>query len=68
METRTVAFFYFVTDTNAGGGLPSSFIYVACLPVGRYWLRGKTPGGRNLFFSYKELWKKDADTGKTITA
>ena len=26
-------------------GLPSSFNYVACLPVGRYWLWGKTPGG-----------------------
>ena len=29
-------------------GLPSSFIYVACLPVGRYWLWGKTPGGHKI--------------------
>jgi hypothetical protein len=28
--------------------LPAPFNYVACLPVGRYLLWGKTPGGRKL--------------------
>src|SRR5207344_1857854 len=33
----------------------SSFIYVACLPVGRCWLWGKTPGGRKLNYPVNSI-------------
>jgi hypothetical protein len=43
---RSISIFPVVAAKNYGRKvLLSSFIYVACLPVGRYWLWGKIPVG-----------------------